>query len=642
MAELYWGTTSAFVEDEKQNQIAANLTRAFFDHYGYRPPESEIRSWRNSLRALANAIELGDLRDHGLLLEFQLPLTSKRLDAMITGHDRDGRPAAVIVELKQWSDDVQPSRVEDMVTVRYGRGMKEQLHPSAQVGQYRQYLADTHDTFHDGNVQLRACAYLHDFHHDDQSELLNPRHANILGVYPLFAGDRVTELVRFLDDHLGDGRGLGVLRDVREGKYRPHKKLLDHTAAMIKGEPSYVLLDEQQVVFKTILAKVAEARDLGTRAVFVVRGGPGTGKSVIALNLVAELAANDYAVHHATGSAAFTNTVRRRVGTRASGLFRFFNSYLNAEDDTLDVLVCDEAHRIRKHSWDRFRKKNAIDPDRPQLDELLSVARVAVFFIDDMQAVKRDEIGNSDDIERLAAEHGAEVHDHELDAQFRCGGSDAFVRWVERTLDIRRTDTPMWGGDDNFDFRLVDSPEELDTLIRARADEGHTARLVAGYCWPWSDPREDGTLVNDVQIGGWSRPWNARPNATGLAEGIPKSYFWASEPGGIDQVGCIYTAQGFEFDYAGVIFGDDLVYRPRQGWIGRRGFSKDGGLKRGTDEEEFTALVKNTYRVLLSRGLKGCYVYFTDEATRDFVESRIDRLGLEIAAEENHDYDEEP
>jgi len=642
VAELYWGATSAFIEAEKQNQIAANLTRAFFDHYGYSPPESEIRSWRNSLRALANAIELGGFLDHGLLLEFQLPLTSKRLDAMITGHDRDGRAAAVIVELKQWSDDVQPSRVEDMVTVRYGRGLREQLHPSAQVGQYRQYLADTHDTFHDGNVQLRACAYLHDFHHDDQSELLSPRHANVLGVYPLFAGDRVTELVQFLDDHLGDGRGLGVLRDVREGRYRPHKKLLDHTAAMIKGEPSYVLLDEQQVVFKTILAKVAEARDLGTRAVFVVRGGPGTGKSVIALNLVAELAANDYAVHHATGSAAFTNTVRRRVGTRASGLFRFFNSYLNAEDDTLDVLICDEAHRIRKHSWDRFRKKNAIDPDRPQLDELLSVARVAVFFIDDMQAVKRDEIGNSDEIERLAGEHGAEVHDYELDAQFRCGGSEGFVRWVERTLDIRRTDTPMWGGDDNFDFDIVDSPEELDALIRARAEEGNTARLVAGYCWPWSAPREDGTLVDDVRIDGWSRPWNARPNATGLAEGIPKSHYWASEPGGIDQVGCIYTAQGFEFDYAGVIFGEDLVYRPRRGWVGRREYSKDGGLKRGASEEEFTALVKNTYRVLLSRGLKGCYVHFADEVTRDFVESRMDRLALELAAEEDHDYDEGP
>jgi uncharacterized protein len=638
VAELYWGTTSAFVERTKQNQIAERLRVAFFDHYGWNPPQSEVRSWQNSLKALSNALELGRLDDHGLLLEFQLPLTSKRLDAMITGHDRDGRPGAVIVELKQWTDDVQPSKVDDMVLVQYGTRAKEALHPSAQVGQYRQYLADAHESFHDGNVGLRACSFLHNFIHDDQSELLAPRHANVLGVYPLFAGDRVTELVQFLDDHLGDGRGLGVLRSVREGKYRPHKKLLDHTAAMIKGEPAYVLLDEQQVVFKTILAKVAEARDLDTKAVFVIRGGPGTGKSVIALNLVAELAANGYAVHHATGSAAFTNTVRKRVGTRASGMFKFFNSYLNAEDDTLDVLVCDEAHRIRKFSWDRFRKKDAVDPDRPQIDELLSVARVGVFFIDDMQAVKRDEIGNSDDIERLAETHGAEVNEFELEAQFRCGGSDGFVRWIESTLGIRRTATALWTGDANFDFDIVDSPEDLDALIRSRAEEGHSARLVAGYCWPWSEPRDDGTLAPDVEVDGWSRPWNARPNVTGLAEGIPKSHYWASEPGGIDQVGCIYTAQGFEFDYAGVVFGNDLVYRPREGWIGRRKYSYDGGLKRGTSEEDFTRLVKNTYRVLLSRGLKGCYVYFTDEKTRDFFESRMDRIALELAAEREAGY----
>jgi uncharacterized protein len=638
VAELYWGTTSTFVEHTKQNAIAERLRRAFFDHYSWNPPESEVRSWRNSLKALSNAIELGSLDDHGLLLEYQLPLSSKRLDAMITGHDHDGRPAAIIVELKQWSGDVTSSRVEDMVIVRYAGRPKETLHPSAQVGQYQQYLVDAHETFHDGNVALRACAYLHDFVHDEQSELLAPRHANVLGVYPLFAGDRVAELVRFLDDHLGGGRGIGVLSSVREGRYRPHKKLLDHTAAMIKGEPAYVLLDEQQVVFKTILAKVAEARDLDTKAVFVIRGGPGTGKSVIALNLVAELAGNGFAVHHATGSAAFTNTVRKRVGTRAAGMFKFFNSYLNAEDDTLDVLVCDEAHRIRKHSWDRFRKKDAFDPDRPQIDELLSVARVSVFFIDDLQAVKRDEIGNSDDIETLAAHHGAEVHEYELETQFRCGGSDGFVRWIESTLGIRRTANALWIGDDNFDFDIVDSPQELDALIRQRADEGHSARLVAGYCWPWSAPNDDGTLAHDVEVGGFSSPWNARPDATGLAEGIPKSYFWASEQGGIDQVGCIYTAQGFEFDYAGVIFGSDLVYRPREGWVGRREFSHDGGLKRGTSDEDFTRLVKNTYRVLLSRGLKGCYVYFTDEKTREFVESRIDRWAAELAAEQDTGY----
>ena len=637
MAELYWGTTSDFVEQTTRNEIAETLRKAHFAYYGFDPSPSEQRSWRNSLAKLALALNHGQFLDHGIFLEFQVPMTSKRIDALITGRGHDDRPGAVLVELKQW-DDALPSHVEDCVGVMYGGKVRDQLHPSAQVGQYRQYLADSHTAFHDGAVRLDACSYLHDFRHDEQSELLAPRHVNLLGTYPLFAGDRIDELVAFLDDRLGGGAGLPILKQIRDGRYRPHKKLLDHTAKMIRGEKTYVLLDEQQVVFKSILAKVHESRELDQKSCFIIRGGPGTGKSVIALNLVAELSELGYATHHATGSSAFTTTVRKLVGTRAAAQFNYFNTYLNADEDELDVLICDEAHRIRKHSWNRWTKKKAEDPDRPQIDELLSVARVTVFFIDDLQAVRKDEIGNSDDIERLAEDRGAEVHEFELPIQFRCGGSDGFLRWVENTLGLRRTANQLWGGDENFEFGILDSPEELEATIRAKNADGHTARLVAGYCWPWSDPDDQGRLHPDVKIGTWAHPWNARPNAGRLASGIPKSHLWASEEGGLDQIGCIYTAQGFEFDYVGVIFGDDLVYRPRRGWSGRPQFSKDRTAKRGVTDEQFTEYVKNTYRVLISRGLKGCFVYFTDEKTRDFFESRTDHLAMDLAAEHRSGY----
>lgn len=643
MPQLYSGTTTDFLEKESQNRIATALRDAFFGFYGYQPPDSEQRSWRNSLRALAGAIRLGDFRDHGLFLEYQLPLSSKRLDAMITGEDPDGRPSAVIVELKQW-DDALPSEVPECVGVHYGGRIRDVLHPSAQAGQYCQYLTDSHTAFHSGEVRLAACSYLHDFVWDQASELFAPRHAKILGVYPLFAGDRIDDLVEFLGDRVGGGKGLAILRRVRDGRYRPHKKLLEHTARMIRQEPTYVLLDEQKVVFNSIVARVAQARDTDHKAVFVVRGGPGTGKSVLALNLMAELSDAGYVTQHATGSSAFTQTIRKIVGSRASSQFKYFNSYLNADENMIDVLICDEAHRIREHSWTRYNRKTALDPERPQLDELLSAARVCVFFIDDMQSVRRNEIGRSSEILKVAADFEATVFEYELDVQFRCGGSDAFVRWVENTLQIRRTANALWAPDENFDFRIVDSPAELDERIRQKADEGHSARLMAGYCWPWSDPAPDGTLLEDVHLGDWSRPWNAKPDSGRLASGIPKSHLWASEPGGIDQVGCIYTAQGFEFDYAGVIFGRDLVYRPRQGWVARPDHSYDNGLKRGTSVEDFLPLVKNTYRVLLSRGLKGCYVYFMDGETRTFVESRMERPYSERPSErwvaEGEDADE--
>jgi uncharacterized protein len=307
------------------------------------------------------------------------------------------------------------------------------------------------------------------------------------------------------------------------------------------------------------------------------------------------------------------------------------------------VLICDEAHRIRRHSWDRFSKKRAEDPDRPQIDELLTVARVVVFFIDDLQAVRRNEIGNSDDIERLARERGAEVYEERLEAQFRCGGSAGFVQWVEHTLGIRRSPNPLWSGDPNFDFDVVDSVEELEAIVRSHAAHGRTARLVAGYCWRWSDPDTAGQLPADVQVGDWAMPWNAKPDKSRLAPGIPRSHLWASEPGGLEQVGCIYTAQGFEFDHVGVIWGRDLVHRGRRGWVGQPEHSHDGGLKRGTSPERFTELVKNTYRVLLSRGLRGCTVHFLDEPTRDFVLSRIETFGATaLAAEPSDFYDQHP
>ena len=306
-------------------------------------------------------------------------------------------------------------------------------------------------------------------------------------------------------------------------------------------------------------------------------------------------------------------------------MFKFFNSYRGEEPEALDVLVCDEAHRIRQFSHDRFTKKSD-RTDRPQVDELIDVAKVSVFFIDDLQVVRPGETGSADLI-RNAAEHaGASVLEYELEAQFRCGGSDGFVQWVDNTLDIRKTPTVLFEPDDQFEFDVVDSPRELQALINQKAAQGATARLVAGFCWPWSEPNHDGTLVTDLKVDDWVMPWNAKSDAARLAPGIPKSNFWASEAGGLDQVGCVYTAQGFEFDYVGVVFGRDLVYRQRQGWVGQPEFSKDSVVRRAANDsvDRFTDLVKQTYRVLLTRGLKGCYVFFEDQATRDFVLSRLE------------------
>ena len=618
---LYSGLSTNFVADATQNRIAGKIDEAFFAHFRYRAPQSEVRSWRNSLRAMAECVNLGGFDDHGVIVEWQLPLSSKRLDVMLTGHDDASRASAVIVELKQW-DGAKPSAVEDCVLVDLGGGEREVLHPSRQVGNYQRYLLDTHTSFSSGDVALTSCAYAHNLVHISDSELFADRHRAILGQFPLFAGDQVDSLTDFLNGAVSGGGGGPVLEKVLSGRYRPHKRLLQHTASVIANNPEYVLLDEQQVVFNSVLAQV-RARQLGTtKSVFLVRGGPGTGKSVVAVNLLAALCRQGYSAHYATGSRAFTENLRKVVGRRAGALFNYFNSYTDIGDVQLDALILDESHRIRERSGNRFTpqaKRSTV----LQVDELIGAAKTTVFFIDDRQVVRPGEVGSTIVIKDAARRLGVDVVEHELATQFRCAGSDAYVSWIENTLGIRRTEHVLWDDRADFDFDIVDSPEELEALVRARNSEGVTARLSAGFCWPWSDPRSDGSLVADVAVDTWSMPWNAKPDARKLAPGIPKSHYWASDPAGIDQVGCVYTAQGFEYHYAGVVWGRDLVYRPGQGWVGQPQFSHDTVVKRA--KADFVELVKNTYRVLLTRGLLGCYVYFEDGPTRDFVLSRVER-----------------
>jgi len=624
---LYSGSTKQLVEDSMLNRIADKLKNSFFDQMGFNPSPAEVRSWRNSLRAMSQVVQYADLMDHGVMLEYQLPLTSKRLDCLFSGHDSDTNPNAVIVELKQW-EACQPSDCENEVVTFVGGANRDVLHPSAQVGQYQQYLQDAHTAFYEepSPVRLNACSYLHNYKFKENDPLLETKFTEKLERNPLFSSQDVPELSSYLTEHLEKGNGLEILGKIEESRYRPSKKLMDHVGEVIKGVPQYVLLDEQLVVYDRVLTCTRNSYHNDSKVVIVVRGGPGTGKSVIAINLMADLLLKNYNAHYATGSRAFTETLRKIIGSRGAGQFKYFNSYMDAEPNAIDVLICDEAHRIRKTSHNRFTpKKNRTD--LPQIQELINAAKVTVFFIDDDQIVRPQEIGSVEFIEKTALENKIPIHEYELDAQFRCSGSDAFVNWVNHTLRIRRTANPIWTGEDGFDFRIFKTPEEMESEIQNRLKEGNTARMSAGFCWKWSHPLSDGTLINDVEIGDYKRPWNAKPDSGRLAKGIPKSNLWAYDPNGINQVGCIYTAQGFEFDYIGVIFGPDLVYRFEQAeWIGNKEHSHDSVVKRSGDK--FTDLVKNTYRVLLTRGMKGCYVHFMDEETETFFRARIERRDI--------------
>lgn len=385
------------------------------------------------------------------------------------------------------------------------------LHPGIQVGDYCQYLTDFLGLLAEHRNTVRGAAYLHNAVDRDVAELFD-RPATEQS--RTFTKQRRGDFLNYLRAWLDPGTpGAPAADRFLNSTVRPSRHLLTYAARELKERSHFTLLDEQRVAYEMVLHAVERARAADHKSVVVVSGGPGSGKSVIALSLLGELARQGRSALHATGSKSFTKTLRRYAGKgspRLQSMFLYFNSFMTADRNGIDVLICDEAHRIRETSVNRFTRAAQRRAAGSQLDELLAAARVPVFLLDEHQVVKPGELGSVDIITAHAKTLNFEVDVVSLHDQFRCGGSAAYEQWVLNLLGLRAGRLATWAGDGRFDLRVAETPEELESFLATKQAAGETARMTAGYCWPWSDPRPDGTLVHDVQVGGWSRPWNLR------------------------------------------------------------------------------------------------------------------------------------
>src|SRR3989344_3558795 len=577
---LYEETIERFNEDVMQNCIADRAAEKYRAYYNRKPGASEYRAWTYSLAILNNSFIYAGLKDNHVIVEYELPYASQRIDVLLFGHDAEKKENVIILELKQWSNDnVKESEAEGNVKVKYTGSWVEQPHPALQVQGYFFGLKDFIKIFEEKNApELSASVYAHNYSKQKDAIILSSKFSELIKKFPIFS-----------------------------------KKLLDHTSEMINKQQIFNLIDDQIVAYNAIMHKAKQLAKVKRKTVVIVKGGPGTGKSVIALEVMGELLRQGQKVMHATGSSAFTNTLRKIVGARAKNLFKFFNSFTSAEINSFDVLICDEAHRIRESSVNRYTPKKQ-RPDLPQIDELMQVAKLNIFFIDENQIVRPNEIGTVAMIKDAAVRFGVkevDIAEFELKTQFRCSGSDAYLQWLDNVLDIQPSDIARY--DPKMEFRIFDSPSKMMKTIRARnRDKKNSARIVAGFCWPWSKPNVDGTLVNDVKIGDFEMPWEKKD----------EFWKWATDDSGMEQVGTVYTAQGFEFDYIGIIFGNDLVYdQEKKEWISQPKYSHDTMVTR--NNAELTKHLKQVYRVLMSRAHRGVYVYFMDKETERYFKDNL-------------------
>ena len=612
---VYSTSIAHFKEDVMTNDIGTIIYDAYRSATGRDTGKSEIDSWMSSLRYMERVLHDGDIPpDAGVAIEYHLPQTSKRIDFILTGKDSFLRDSLILVELKQWQH-AQITESDAVVITRFQHGPRETLHPSYQAWSYKCLLEDFNQTVQEENIQLHPCAYLHNYEED--GVITNEFYSEHIRNAPLFLKRDALKLQQFIKDNVKYGDKDRIMYRIDRGKIRPSKNLADQLLSLLKGNREFVLIDDQKVVFETAL-RLAKRSTGKKKNVLIVEGGPGTGKSVVAINLLVALTDRLLVAKYVTRNSAprlvyeakLTGTFTK---TNISNMFSGTGVFHTAKPNCFDCLIVDESHRLTEKSGMFSKGEN-------QVKEIITAAKLSVFFVDEDQKVTLKDIGGKEEIRRWAVEQQAVVTELSLESQFRCNGSNGYLSWLDNTLQIRKTANVMLETSD-YDFRIMDSPTELHELIKLKNAANNKARLVAGYCWEW--PSAKNPLIKDIVIGNYKATWNL----------VAHGQAWIIKPGSVAEVGCIHTCQGLEVDYIGVIVGPDLVVR--------NGAVVTQPDKRAKSDKSIhtwktlvkedpvsamarlDAIIKNTYRTLMTRGQKGCYVFFVDDETRQFFAKRL-------------------
>ncbi|MYR34666.1 DUF2075 domain-containing protein [Nocardiopsis alba] len=571
---------------------------------------AESRSWANSLPVLADDLIRAGLDQIEVLIEYSIPGNSERADAVLAGtHPSTGKDSFLVVELKQWREarllPDHPGKVD--VTGVPGR---KRDHPGPQVEGYCGHMREKLACLHEDSEALRGVLYLHNALREQVEDL----YKNADQRYGMvFSSSERNQFTSYLRSRFTPASGAASADRLLGSMVRPTRSTTQLSARQIARRSQFNLLREQEEAYLLALRTAEEARADDHKRIVVVTGGPGSGKSAVAVELLGAFMRGGYNVRHATGSSAFTETLRSVVagGPEQKGLrdvFGYFSGYTTARRNDVDVLICDEAHRLREKSDSWTTRKN-LRSDRPQIEELVNAARVPVFLLDDHQVIRPTEIGSFEEIQRYAKQRGIEVRHVQLNGLFRSGGSVAYDAWVKGVLRMVEAEPFVWEDDGAFSLRLADSPSEMEQCLRELTERKRSARLTAGYCWSWTQPGDDGLLPSDVRIGDWSMPWNNKQDKA--FGGAPPRALWATDPRGLDQVGCIYTAQGFEYDWAGIILGPDLKFHEGVLTTDNRK-NKDRNLPQRLPAEESDTYIRNIYKVLLTRAMEGAIVYAVD------------------------------
>jgi uncharacterized protein len=630
---VYEATKSEFLKDVFDDQLVTNICNNYTDKIG-RINEREVRAWDNSMQYMYRVLSDSEIPNNaGVAIEFKIPHTSKRVDFLITGSDQDDRQSVVIVELKQWEKVEKIVGKEAIVKTAMNKGLVETTHPSYQAWSYAALIKDYNENAQQEEMNLYPCAYLHNYLNQGETDPLTD---SIYDYYieqaPVFVKGDSGKLRDFIKRYIKFGDDKENLYKIEKGRIRPSKSLQDSLNSMLLGNKEFIMIDDQKVVYETALQLANEALRTNTKQVLVVEGGPGTGKSVLAINLLVEATSRSLVAQYVTKNAAPRNIYATKLKQNfrkghIDNLFVGSGSYINAPANEFDALIVDEAHRLNEKSG-LFSNLG-----ENQVKEIMNAAKLSIFFIDERQRVTLKDIGSIGAIEKFSEELGGNITRVKLESQFRCNGSDGYLSWLDDVLQIRETANSNHMGT-NYDFRVYSDPNVLRKEIEKLNKHNNKSRLVAGYCWNWLKEGKANSKVHDIVI---------TEHNFGMSWNLNNSETWAIDKNSISEVGCIHTCQGLEFDYVGVIIGDDLVCREGEVVTDYTKRAKTDNslkglkkmLKEQPEEAEKVAdeIIRNTYRTLMTRGQKGCFIYCTDRELEEYFKRRIGEI--QVSYEEN-------
>jgi len=612
---VYQESCETFMADVQDSRIDLQILGQFKAKLNRSTSPSEIQSWSNSMQYMKNVLEVAEVpRDAMVTIECQIPQTSKRIDFILTGLDEKKQSNAVIIELKQW-EKAEATQKDAVVITALGKGTREVSHPSYQAWSYADLLTNFNRSVEENQIQLSPCAFLHNC--EDRTALTLPFYQTHINKAPIFFKRDVRLLADFIRKFVKYGDSQNIMEMIENGEIRPSKALADSVVGLLNGNQEFTLIDDQKIVFETALQLVDRAITEKKKQVLIVEGGPGTGKSVVAINLLARLTGNQKLVHYVSKNSAPRSVYAEKLKgyrTKSSidNLFKGSGQYHGERPNQFACLLVDEAHRLNEKSG-LFSNLG-----ENQILEIIQSAWCSVFFVDENQRVTLKDIGSKASIRAWAQKQGAMVHEMALESQFRCGGSDGYLAWLDQVLQIRDTaNTDL--NDVGYEFGVCHSATELRNLMVEKNHQPRTkARLVAGYCWKWNSKTDASAYDIVFPAEDFQMQWNLASDSS----------LWIMKEESINQIGCIHTCQGLEIDYVGVIIGPDLLIRDGKVVTdpSKRASSDKSvfGWKKLMKEEplraaaELDLIIKNTYRTLMTRGMKGCYIFSDDKETRDW------------------------